>query len=57
MMLMTAHSMECNAMCRSPTGCTMGAVSFESRHKFNLTAVGWNVYITSFDCYQNQTTG
>ncbi|KAG7290279.1 hypothetical protein NEMBOFW57_000278 [Staphylotrichum longicolle] len=39
----------------SPQGCTMGPVSFDYVHKFNLTAVGWNKYITSFDCHRNQT--
>jgi hypothetical protein len=33
----------------------MGPVSFHYPHKFNLTAVGWNNYITSFDCHRNHT--
>ncbi|KAK3301569.1 uncharacterized protein B0T15DRAFT_316353 [Chaetomium strumarium] len=49
------YIMECGGICRSPTGCTMGAVSFDYPHKFNLTAVGWNKYITSFDCHRNTT--
>lgn len=47
--------MKCDGICRSPQGCTMGPVSFDYVHKFNLTAVGWNKYITSFDCHRNQT--
>lgn len=47
--------MECGGICRSPTGCTLGSVSFDYPHKFNLTAVGWNKYITSFECHLNQT--
>jgi hypothetical protein len=33
----------------------MGAVSFDYEHKFNMTAVGWNKYLTSFECHRNQT--
>ncbi|KAL2170177.1 hypothetical protein VTG60DRAFT_5129 [Thermothelomyces hinnuleus] len=46
---------ECGGVCKSPTGCTMGAVSSDYEHKFNLTEVGWNKYIASFDCHLNKT--
>ncbi|SPQ26060.1 f6256023-dea7-4ad9-b616-15c82cfef3ce [Thermothielavioides terrestris] len=50
------YLMECGGICTSPEGCTLGAVSFNYEHKFNLTATGWNKYITSFDCHSNKTT-
>ena len=42
----------CGGICRSPTGCTPGAISYDSPDKFNLTALGggWDRLITSFDC-------
>ncbi|KAK3900912.1 hypothetical protein C8A05DRAFT_16842 [Staphylotrichum tortipilum] len=49
------YIMKCDDICKSPQGCTMGPVSFDYPHKFNLTAVGWNHYITSFDCHLNRT--
>ncbi|KAK4250535.1 hypothetical protein C7999DRAFT_38380 [Corynascus novoguineensis] len=49
------YIMECGGICTSPTGCTMGAVNYEYEHKFNLTEVGWNKYITSFECHLNKT--
>lgn len=48
--------MECGGICMSPTGCTMGAVSSDYEHKYNLTEVGWNKYITSFECHLNKTS-
>ncbi|KAH8895137.1 hypothetical protein GQ53DRAFT_804699 [Thozetella sp. PMI_491] len=47
---------ECGGICTSPTGCTFGGVSFNSDKKYNLTSIGWNKYITSFDCQLNTTT-
>ncbi len=46
--------MKCGGVCMSPSGCTMGAVSWNYDHKFNLTAVGWNKYITSFECHRDE---
>lgn len=42
----------CGGICRSPTGCTPGAISYGSSDKYNLTAVGggWDRLITSFEC-------
>ncbi len=48
------NSMKCGGVCMSPSGCTMGAVSWNHDHKFNLTAIGWNHYITSFRCYRDE---
>lgn len=39
----------------SPTGCTFGAVSYDYENKFNLTKIGWNEYIESFECHLNRT--
>lgn len=41
---------DCGAICRSPTGCTFGAVNFTYEHKFDLGAIRWNTLIASFDC-------
>lgn len=42
----------CGGGCRSPEGCTLGAVSYNSTDKFNLTAAGgWNELIESFECH------
>lgn len=36
----------------SPEGCTLGAVSYNSTDKWNLTAAGgWNELIESFECH------
>ncbi|KAM0562098.1 hypothetical protein ACHAPJ_002542 [Fusarium lateritium] len=40
----------CKDICKSPTGCTFGAVDFNYKNKFNLTAIGWNNLFSSFDC-------
>ncbi|KAK4171860.1 hypothetical protein QBC36DRAFT_86647 [Triangularia setosa] len=40
----------CGGICTSPEGCTMGPVDSDYPHRYNLTAVGWNEFITSFDC-------
>ncbi|KAJ4145268.1 hypothetical protein LMH87_004123 [Akanthomyces muscarius] len=40
--------------CRSPSGCTFGAVDFNYEHKFNLTAIQWNTNLRSFDCYEKR---
>ncbi|KAJ6782073.1 hypothetical protein PWT90_03151 [Aphanocladium album] len=42
---------DCDTICKSPTGCTFGQVDFNYEHKFNLTAIGWNTLIRSFDCF------
>ncbi|KAH6624505.1 hypothetical protein B0J18DRAFT_428484 [Chaetomium sp. MPI-SDFR-AT-0129] len=47
---------QCGGICTSPTGCTFGAVSYDYENKYNLTKIGWNEYITSFECHLNQTT-
>jgi hypothetical protein len=44
-----------NEICRSPSGCTLGAVSFSYPHKYNLGEVNWNTYMKSFTCYDNST--
>ncbi|GAB0138969.1 hypothetical protein EsDP_00007188 [Epichloe bromicola] len=41
-------------ICTSPTGCTLGPVDFNYKHKWNLDA-GWDKYITSFDCHLKKT--
>ncbi|KHN99664.1 uncharacterized protein MAM_02517 [Metarhizium album ARSEF 1941] len=40
----------CTSICTSPTGCTFGAVDYNYEHKYNLSAIGWDKYITSFRC-------
>lgn len=45
----------CGDPCFSPTGCTFGRVDFNYEHKYNLTAIGWNTLIRSFDCQQKTT--
>lgn len=46
------YLMACGGICRSPEGCTYGAVSFNTTAKFNLTAAGgWNELIESFECH------
>ncbi|QPH02252.1 hypothetical protein C2857_006461 [Epichloe festucae Fl1] len=42
---------DCGVICTSPTGCTFGAVDFNYKNKWNLGAIGWDKYITSFDCH------
>ncbi|KAK4151776.1 hypothetical protein C8A00DRAFT_16867 [Chaetomidium leptoderma] len=49
------YIMECGGICRSPSGCTLGSVSFDYEHKFNLTEIGWNEYITSFECHRDRS--
>lgn len=46
---------DCNGICTSPTGCTFGQVDFNYEHKYNLSAIGWNAYIRSFDCFVKQS--
>ncbi|KAK2608779.1 hypothetical protein QQS21_002636 [Conoideocrella luteorostrata] len=41
---------DCGGICTSPTGCTFGSVDFNYEHKYNLSAIGWDKYIMSFDC-------
>ncbi|KAL2213274.1 hypothetical protein CC79DRAFT_13735 [Sarocladium strictum] len=40
----------CGEICRSPTGCTFGAVDFGYENKFDLAQIGWKKLIQSFDC-------
>ncbi|KAJ3527479.1 hypothetical protein NM208_g10679 [Fusarium decemcellulare] len=40
----------CDDICKSPTGCTFGAVDFNYENKFNLSAIKWNKLFKSFDC-------
>ncbi|KAM5351275.1 hypothetical protein ACJ41O_003998 [Fusarium nematophilum] len=40
----------CDDICKSPTGCTFGAVDFNYENKFNLGAIKWNTLFKSFDC-------
>ncbi|UNI14036.1 hypothetical protein JDV02_000716 [Purpureocillium takamizusanense] len=42
---------DCGGDCRSPTGCTFGAVDFNYAHKYNLSAIGWGTMVASFDCF------
>ncbi|CEJ93615.1 hypothetical protein VHEMI09193 [[Torrubiella] hemipterigena] len=41
----------CGDPCNLPTGCTSGYVDFAYQHKYNLTAVGWDRLVRSFDCH------
>ena len=50
------HTQKCGGICTSPTGCTFGAVTFEYANKYNLTTIGWDTLIQSFDCHLNQTS-
>ena len=49
------NSMPCGGICTSPTGCTFGAVSFDYVNKYNLSEIGWDHYIASFECHLNTT--
>ncbi len=49
-------SMACGGICTSPTGCTFGAVSYDYQNKYNLSAIGWDKCITSFEYHLNQTS-
>lgn len=40
----------CDEICKSPTGCTFGAVDFNYEHKYNLSSIGWDKWFRSFDC-------
>lgn len=37
----------------SPTGCTLGAISFSYKFKFNLGEIGWDRGISSFACHRS----
>ncbi|KAG5979715.1 hypothetical protein E4U55_004838 [Claviceps digitariae] len=52
----TPRLVNCGGICMSPTGCTFGAVDFNYQHKWDLGAIGWNTYITSFDCHLKRGT-
>lgn len=46
------YIMACGGRCTSPTGCTAGALSYNSTNKFNLTNWGgWDHLISSFECH------
>ncbi|KAI3393330.1 hypothetical protein diail_4463 [Diaporthe ilicicola] len=46
------YLLACGSACRSPTGCTVGAISYDTPDKFNLTALGgWDHLISSFECH------
>ncbi|KAI0128905.1 hypothetical protein BJ170DRAFT_594726 [Xylariales sp. AK1849] len=45
----------CSEICTSPTGCTFGAVDFNSAVKYDLTSIQWNNLLKSFTCHLNQT--
>lgn len=47
------YATSCDGICTSPTGCTMGAVSFDYEHKFDLGAVGWDKGISSLTCHRS----
>ncbi|KAI1854670.1 hypothetical protein JX266_000788 [Neoarthrinium moseri] len=45
----------CASICTSPTGCTFGAVDFNSPVKYDLSSIQWDHLIQSFRCQLNQT--
>ncbi|KAF4457470.1 SSCRP protein [Fusarium austroafricanum] len=47
----------CKDICKSPTGCTFGAVDHNYPHKENLTAIEWNTLFSSFDCSLKKKKG
>lgn len=48
----------CGGACRSPEGCTYGAVSYNTTAKFDLAAAGgWDKYISSFECHAGPAPG
>ncbi|CAK7268363.1 hypothetical protein SEPCBS119000_003023 [Sporothrix epigloea] len=49
------YAMPCGSICTSPEGCTLGAIDFKYEHKYNLSAVNWQV-VTSFYCFNTSTT-
>ncbi|KAK1750698.1 hypothetical protein QBC47DRAFT_406755 [Echria macrotheca] len=50
------YATKCDGICTSPTGCTLGAVSFAYQYKFDLSQIGWDKGISSFECRRNETT-
>ncbi|RBR25858.1 uncharacterized protein FIESC28_01351 [Fusarium coffeatum] len=44
------RTVDCDGICKSPTGCTFGPVDYEYENKANLTAIEWNTLISSFRC-------
>ncbi|VUC32209.1 unnamed protein product [Clonostachys rosea] len=42
--------MDCGVICKSPTGCTFGAVDYWYKNKWDLSAIGWDTLMSSFDC-------
>ncbi|KAK3374984.1 hypothetical protein B0H63DRAFT_262752 [Podospora didyma] len=52
------YLMDCGAICRSPTGCTMGPIdSTRPDYRTDLQLQHWDKMIRSFDChfYTNRT--
>lgn len=47
----------CGDPCNHPTGCTYGHVDFGYQHKYNLSAVGWDKVVHSFDCHAGSAVG
>ncbi|KAF3016489.1 hypothetical protein E8E14_010049 [Neopestalotiopsis sp. 37M] len=46
----------CSQICTSPTGCTFGAVSFDSPVKYDLSSIQWDNLIGAFSCHLNETS-
>lgn len=42
---------DCGGLCKSPTGCTCGAVNFTYEHKYDFGAISWDTMMKSFDCF------
>ncbi|KAI1078351.1 hypothetical protein F5B20DRAFT_225883 [Whalleya microplaca] len=49
------HPGHCGEICTSPTGCTFGAVDFNSAVKWDLSTIQWDKLIEHFDCQLNST--
>ena len=44
----------CGDVCTSPSGCTLGGVDTHYRYKYDLSAVGWERLLSSFDCHPKE---
>ncbi|CAK7244418.1 MAG: hypothetical protein STHCBS139747_005956 [Sporothrix thermara] len=49
------YAMPCGGICTSPEGCTLGAVDFNYKYKYNLSAVSWQG-VASFRCFTTEKT-
>ncbi|KAI2613032.1 uncharacterized protein GGS25DRAFT_147201 [Hypoxylon fragiforme] len=47
---------QCEEICTSPTGCTFGAVDFNTPVKWDLSTIQWDHLLESFSCVLNQTS-